>query len=80
MHRVGDQPRLYYTVVSCWSFYKNHLHALIKNSHNKINKFTKVKITFLDTICHNSDMGKGKCKAKGHPCAGTEALYRLYGP
>jgi len=24
--------------------------------------------------------GKGKCKGKGHPCAGTEALYRPYGP
>ena len=22
----------------------------------------------------------GKCKGKGHPCTGTEALYRPYGP
>jgi len=29
-------------------------------------------------LCNVGDKGKGK--GKGHPCTGTEALYRLYGP
>jgi len=33
-----------------------HVHALINNSYDKINKCTNVNITLLRTICHSSDM------------------------
>ena len=31
-------------------------------------------------MCVLSDKVEGKGKGKMHPCTGTEALYRLYGP
>jgi hypothetical protein len=35
----------------------------------------RYKVIFL-LFANNADKGKGKV----HPCTGTEALYRLYGP
>ena len=33
-----------------------------------------------NVVAHSSGHGGGKGKSKVHPCTGTEALYRPYGP
>ena len=35
---------------------------------------------FLQELRYIRSKGKGKSKGKMHPCTGTEALYRPYGP
>ena len=46
---------------------------------NKLNiqKFCTLITLYLYGVCETV---KGKGKGKGHPCTGTEALYRTYGP
>jgi len=55
----------------------------VRNVNKIVNPTNDVK-NVLELNCSFSVVGpgltKGKVKGKVHPCTGTEALYRLYGP